>query len=85
MVKKDTPIGKIIHFYPDICVGVVSLTKGSLNVGDKIKIVRGEESFEQVIKSMQLEHKQIKEAKKGQEFGLKLDREVKPKAFVFKV
>ncbi len=81
---EEKPIGKIVHFFPKICVAVVSLTDGSLKVGDKIRVVKGEESFEQTVGSMQVEHEQVKVAKKGQEFGLKLDKEVHVGALVYK-
>ena len=80
MVK--TAIGKIIHFYPNISVGVVELTKG-LKVGDKIS-VEGSNNFEQTVTSMQIEHKVLKEAKAKQTIGLKLDKEVKKGDLVYK-
>ena len=57
MVEKKL-IGKITHFYPKISVAVVEL-ESTLSVGDKIAIQRGEETFEQVVDSMQIEHKNV--------------------------
>lgn len=82
--KKQKPLGKIIHFFDKIKVAVVSLD-GVLKVGDKIKIGKGEDFFEQEVKSMQIEHKDIKAAKKGQEVGMKVKEEVRKGALVFKV
>jgi len=72
MVEK--PIGTIIHYFGNIKVGVIKLTGGALKVGDKIRVEGGEGEFDQVITSMQVDHKEIKSAKKGEEFGIKLDK-----------
>lgn len=81
----DIKVGRVTHFYDKIGVAVVELT-GNLKVGDKIKFVRGGENlFGQSVSSMQVEHENIEEAKKGNTVGLKVDGEVKDGAEVFKV
>lgn len=81
----DIKIGRISHYYDKIGVAVVELTD-SLAIGDKIKFVRGgEDLFEQEVTSMQVEHEQVQEAKKGDAVGLKTDQEVKDGAEVYKV
>ena len=79
-------MGEITHYYDKIGVAVVKLAGGDLKVGDKVKLTdtAGEE-FEQEIKSMQIEHAKIEIAKKGDEFGLKVDTPVKAKSDVVKV
>ena len=52
MAKEKQSIGKVIHYYPNIGVGVVELTNG-LKVGDNITI-EGSNSFEQTVTSMQI-------------------------------
>ncbi len=76
-------VGKVVHFYPNISVAVVELSKG-LKVGDKIS-VEGSNNFEQEVKSMQIEHKVLKEAKAKQTIGLKVDKEVKKGDLVHKL
>ncbi|NIM47148.1 MAG: translation elongation factor-like protein [Candidatus Aenigmarchaeota archaeon] len=83
MVEKKL-VGKITHFYPKISVAVVEL-EDTLNVGDKISIERGEESFEQVVESMQIEHENIQQAEAGQAIGLKVTEIAKEGSQVFKV
>ncbi|NIO44815.1 MAG: translation elongation factor-like protein [Candidatus Aenigmarchaeota archaeon] len=83
MVEKKL-VGKIIHFYPKISVAVVEL-EDTLNVGDKISIEKGEESFEQVVESMQIEHENIQQAEAGQAIGLKVTGAAKEGSQVFKV
>ena len=68
-------VGKISHFYDKIGVAVIEVL-GTLAVGDKIAI-SGSNEFNQEVTSMQVEHSQIKEAKKGQVVGLKIDQPVK--------
>ena len=83
MVEKKL-IGKITHFYPKISVAVVEL-EDTLNVGDKISIEKGEESFEQIVESMQIEHENIQQAEAGQAIGLKVTEIAKEGSQVFKV
>ena len=82
MAEKE--IGEITHYYDRAGVAVVKLA-GTLNAGDRIKIVRGEREFEQVVESMQVEHKEIKSAKKGDEVGMKVNEPAKEGAKVFKL
>lgn len=77
------PIGKVTHFFDKIGVAVVKLN-ATLKVGEKIKFEGHGGSFEQVVDSMQIEHEQIKEAKKGQDIGMKVAQPVKPGDLVFK-
>ena len=81
-VKKVKPLGKVTHWYDNINVAVVRLT-GSMKTGDKVKIKRGEEEFEEIIESMQLNHEPIKAGKKGQEIAIKLIGKTKDGAEVF--
>lgn len=81
----DFKIGKVTHYYDKIGVAVVKLDSG-LAKGDKIKFMRGgEDMFEQEVESMQIEHDKIDSAKKGDVVGLKVDKEVKEDAEVYKI
>jgi len=83
MVEKKL-IGKISHFYPKISVAVVDLDD-TIRVGDRISIEREGGTFEQNVDSMQIEHENISEAKKGQSIGLKVADKTREGAKVFKV
>lgn len=65
-------IGKVIHYYDKIGVAVLSLAQ-SLAVGETVTIG----ALTQVISSMQLDHKPIEKAKKGDEVAIKVDQIVK--------
>jgi len=68
----EKEIGKIAHFFDKIGVAVLSLSD-TLKVGDKIRI-ESSEPFVQIVMSMQMDHKEIKEAKKDTDVGLKVDK-----------
>lgn len=80
-MNKDL-VGKVIHFYDKISVAVIKLEK-SLKVGDKVKFVHGENEFEQIIESMQLEHAQVQEGKKGHEIAVKVDKEARSGTLIY--
>lgn len=80
----DTKIGKISHYYDKIGVAVVELDK-NLSVGDSIKIMGHGNEFTQTVESMQLDHKAIQKAGKGQGVGMKVSQAVKEGAEVYKV
>jgi putative protease len=80
--KKE--IGKVKHFFDKISVAVIEL-KGALKVGDKISVEGHDNAVEQTVDSMQVEHKPIEKAKKGQSVGLKTAAPVKENDKVFKV
>jgi putative protease len=78
-------VGKVTHYYDKIKVAIVELN-ASLAVGDQIVLERGgEELFKQKVASMQIEHKKVKEAKKGDVIGLEVDELVKEGAEVYKL
>jgi len=82
----DKKVGTVTHYYDKIGVAVVKLAKADLKVGDKIKLVTLDGTdFTQEVDSMQIEHAAIEIAKAGDEFGLKVEKPVKPKTEVFKV
>lgn len=80
----DTKVGQIDHYYDKIGVAVMKVLT-SIKVGDRIKIKGHDNEFEQEITSMQVEHKNIKAAKKGDDIGIKVDQPVKKGDEVFKV
>lgn len=80
----EKPIGKIIHYYDKIQVGIIELAD-SLKVGDKIKIQGNTTDLEQTVDSMQIQHKNVEEAKKGDQIGIKVTEKVREGDQVFRV
>lgn len=78
-------IGKITHYFSNISVAVIDLVS-VLKEGDNIRITGGEDTdFEQTVDSMQVEHKEVKTAKKGDSVGLKVKEKVREGYNVFKI
>ena len=80
----ELQVGKVTHYYNKIGVAIIELS-APIKVGDTIKISGHDKEFNQTISSMQIEHRQIEEAKKGDVIGLKVDQPVKEKDLVYKV
>lgn len=81
---QEKPVGRVIHWYDKVSVAVVKLAS-ALKIGDRVKVRRGEEEFEDSVTSMQLDHKPIDAGKKGQEVAVKLSQQAKEGASVFKM
>lgn len=79
----EEQIGKIIHYYDKIGVGVVRLEKG-LKVGDTIHVKGGTSDFEQAVESMQVDRRNVDSGKKGEEVAVKLDGKAKEGDIVYK-
>jgi len=77
-------IGKVMHYYPGIGVAVVKLSK-PLNIGEKIKIQGHTTEIEQKVDSIQIKHKNVPKAKKGDEIGLKVSDRVRENDVVLRL
>jgi putative protease len=76
-------VGRITHFFSKISVAVLELT-APLAVGDRILVKGPSTDFEQVVESMQIEHKNIQKAEAGQSVGLKTAQHVRERDVVYK-
>lgn len=81
----DKPIGKVVHFYDKLGVAIVDLLSGGIKVGDQVKFKHGDEEFNQKVESLQVEHQSVDSVKKGDSFGLKVDKPTKPGTEVYLV
>jgi putative protease len=78
-------IGNITHYFPKVKAAVVKL-KAPVKIGDSIRVMGGENTnFTQVVNSMEIDHKKIKRAKKGDEIGLKLNKKVREGYKIYKI
>ncbi len=82
MAEKE--IGKIIHYYGNLSVGIIELTD-SLKVGDKIRVKGHTSDFVQDISSIQIEHNTVSDAKAGDLVGIKVSSKTHPHDKVYKV
>lgn len=81
----EEEIGKITHYFSKINVGILELSKGSLQVGDRIHIKGHTSDFYQKIESMQLEYDPVDKVKPGEPVGIKVENPVRENDAVFKV
>lgn len=75
------PIGKVTHYYDKAGVAIVEL-QDALKMGDRVRVERGENSFEQEVSSMQVDYKPVQEAKKGDSVGIKVGQKAKEGSLV---
>ncbi|MEK6873087.1 MAG: hypothetical protein AABW90_03695 [Nanoarchaeota archaeon] len=80
----DKQIGVVSNYFEHVGVVAIKLD-ATLKVGDKIKIVGGEVDFEQTVESIQIQHKSVKSAKKGDEIGVKIKERARKGYKIFKV
>ncbi|HPC30474.1 MAG TPA: peptidase U32 family protein [Candidatus Paceibacterota bacterium] len=74
---KKIYIGDIIHYYPRVKAGSLILSHCGLKVGDKI-IIQGAHTFlEQTILKMQIQNRDVKRGKKGEEVAIQLKDKVR--------
>lgn len=83
-MAEEKEVGKITHYYDKIGVAVVEL-KAALKAGDSIHVKGHATDFTQNVESMQIEHEEIQEAKKGDHIGMKVNEEVREHDVVYKV
>ena len=80
MAEKE--IGKVITYFSHVEVAAIKL-KGKLKVGDKVHIKGHTTDFEQKVDSMQIDRKDVEEAGKGADIGIKVKEKVRPNDAVY--
>lgn len=80
----EEEVGAVTHYFSHIPAAAITLSK-SLKVGDKIHIKGHTTDFELVITSMQVEHKDVTEAKPGESIGIKVSEKCREHDKVYKV
>jgi translation initiation factor IF-2 len=73
----ETFVGRIVHYYPRINVGIVELTDGEINIGDVIHVHGKQTNLVQPVESIQVDHHNISHADKGRQVGIKLNDRVR--------
>ncbi|MDD2672535.1 MAG: hypothetical protein PHW43_09005 [Syntrophales bacterium] len=84
MAEEGKLIGKISHYFGNISVAVIDLSD-TLKVGDTIRITGGDTDFTQTVTSMEVDHKKVETAKKGNSVGFKVDQKVRDDYRVYKI
>jgi len=77
-------IGEVTHYFGKIGVAVIKITN-SLKAGEEIRIAGGETDFNQIVESMETDHKKVEKAKSGDSVGLKVKEKVREGYKVYKL
>ena len=78
------PIGEVTHYYGGIGVAIVKFNK-EVALGTRARFHGATTDFEQVLDSMQYDHKEVNSAPKGKEIGIKVQDKVRDGDKVFLV
>jgi translation initiation factor IF-2 len=84
MEKDKKPIGEVTHYYSNLKVAIVKFNR-KVKTGETVHFSGSTTDFTQKIDSIQFEHKEINEAGKGKEVGIKVDDKVREGDQVFEV
>lgn len=77
-------IGQVNHYYSKIAVAIIEMS-GDLETGEKIAVVGPKTDIVQVVKSMQVDHRNIEQARAGDLVGLKVKEKVREGDRVFRI
>ena len=80
----ETEIGKVSDFFARPVVAGIDVS-GVLKVGDKVHIKGHTTDLELVVNSMQIDNKEVTEAKNGQSVGIKVPDRVRQGDTVYKI
>ena len=83
-MAEEREVGVITHYFTKIGVAVIELTD-KLKKGDKIRIKGATSDFTQTVDSMQIDHKEVEEVKKGDSIGMKVAEHAREHDKVFVV
>ena len=81
---EEEKIGFVSSYFSKISVAAVEITDGSVSVGDALHFLGHTTDFESTLHSMQIEHKSVTEAKKGDSVGVKVPERVRKGDKVYK-
>ena len=70
-------IGFVSNCFHKISVAAVEITDGTVSVGDTLHFLGHTTDFELTLHSMQIEHKSVTEAKKGDSVGIEISEKVR--------
>ncbi len=75
-MAEEKPIGEVTHFYNSLGVAIVKFNK-KIKVGETVHFKGTTTDFTHKLDSMQYDHKDVSEAVKGKEVGIKVDERVR--------
>ena len=79
------PVAEVTHYFPHVNVAVLKIKTGTIRVGDKLHFKGHTTNFTQKVASMQIDHKPVLIAKKGDDFGVQVKSRVRAGDLVTKI
>jgi putative protease len=74
---EEKKVGFVSNYYSKISVAAIEITEGTVSVGDTLHFFGHTTNFESTVHSMQIEHKSVTDAKKGDSVGVKVSEKVR--------
>ena len=82
---KEKEIGFVSNFFGKISVAAIEVTGGKISVGDTLHFKGATSDFFEKIKSMQIDHESVPNAKKGNSIGIKISDKARKLDKVYRV
>ena len=79
---EEKEVGKVSSYFSHVGVAAIKLSS-NLKPGDKIHIRGHTTDFEQKVGSIEIDRKEVAQAKKGDHVGIKVKEKVRPNDAVF--
>ena len=78
------PNAEVTHYFPHVNAAVLKIKTGDIRIGDELLFKGHTTDFKQRVVSMQIDHKPVLIAKKGDDFGVEVKSRVRAGDLVFK-
>ena len=82
---EEEKVGLVSNYFSKISVAAVEITDGIVSVGDRLHFLGHTTDFECTVHSMQIEHKSVTEARRGDSVGIKVSEKVRDGDKVYKI
>ena len=78
------PTAEVTHYFPHVNAAVLRIKIGEIRIGDELHFKGHTTDFKEKVVSMQINHKPVMIAKKGDDFGVGVKSRVRAGDLVFK-
>ena len=82
---EEKKIGVVTHYFGHVGVGIVKVKAEGFKKGDTLHFKGHTSDFQQTVESLEIEHKNVEQAKVGDAVGMKVNEHVREHDEVFKV
>lgn len=82
---KGTLVGTVTHYFPHVNAAAIKIEKREIRSGDQLYFKGHTTDFEQVVTSLQIDHKPVDLGALGDEVGVQVKARVRPGDHVYKL